>query len=176
VDSDLRGAKLALEYVQEQAPPRIVKARSEAVSTLLQVLYFLQQGHVQFLMGDYKTRVLEAYGIDAFATKAKAKKLGAPACNPRRQPPEAVVDMSQDDEEGARESNDEGSEPHYHNRDGEGEQANTHVSSTPQQEKRQLSTEASTPPENSEAAGFGPDTSPHNETGDHDELSRAEGK
>jgi hypothetical protein len=86
--------------------------------------------------------------------------------------------MSKDDEEGVGGSNDEGSESHYyHNRAGEEEQANTHVSSTPQQkEKRQLPTEASTPSENTEAAGFGSDISPRNETGDHDELSRAERK
>jgi hypothetical protein len=85
--------------------------------------------------------------------------------------------MSRDDEEGAVDPDDEGSESHYHDRDGEGEQANTHhVFSTPQQEMRQLSTESSTPPEDSEAAGFGSDTSPRNETGDHDELSRAERK
>ncbi len=127
--------------------------------------------------------MVEAYGSDAFATKTKAKKLGKDGLpravhdvNVPPKTPEVVVDMLQDDEEGAVDSNDEGSESHYHDRDGEGEQANTHVSSTPQQEKRQLSTESSTPPENSEAAGFGSDTSPRNETGDHDELSRAERK
>jgi hypothetical protein len=183
VDSDLRGAKLALEFVQEQSLPRIVKAQSDAVSTLLQVLYFLQQGHVQFLMGDYKARVLEAYGSDAFAKKAKTKKLGKDGLpravhdvNPPPKTPEVIVDMSQDDEEGATESDDEGAESPYHDRDGEGEQANTHVSSTPQQEKRQLSTEASMHPEEFEAAGFGSDNSPRNETGDHDELGRAERK
>ena len=43
--------------------------------------------------------------------------------------------------------------------------ANTHVSYTPQQEQRQLSTETSTPLESSEAAGFSSDNSPRNETG-----------
>ncbi len=72
-------------------------------------------------------------------------------------------------------SNDEGSESHP-NRGSEGEQANTHVPSTPQQEIRQCSAGASMSLENSEAAGFGSDTSPRNETGDNDELSRAERK
>ncbi len=66
--------------------------------------------------------MLEVYGSDAFATKAKAKKLGKDGL-PRLirdvktppKSPEAVVDMSQDDEETAGESNDEGSESHYHN-------------------------------------------------------------
>ncbi len=83
--------------------------------------------------------------------------------------------MSQDDDEGALGSDDEGSESH-HNRDGEGEQADTHVPSTPQQERPQSSTKGSMLPKNSEAAGFGSDTSPRNETGDNDELSRAEKK
>ncbi len=53
--------------------------------------------------------------------------------------PEQTVDMSQSDDEGAVGPDDEGSESHL-NRDGKGEQANTHVSSTPQQERHQLST------------------------------------
>ncbi len=53
--------------------------------------------------------------------------------------------MSQSDDEGAVGSDDEGLESHY-NRDGEEEQANTHVPSTPQQERHQPSTEGSMPP------------------------------
>jgi hypothetical protein len=41
VDSDLRIAKLTLERVQEQRLPAIIKAQNEAVSIILQVLYFL---------------------------------------------------------------------------------------------------------------------------------------
>ena len=81
----------------------------------------------------------------------------------------------QSDDEGALGSDDEGSEFH-HNRDDEGEQANTHVPSTPQQEKPQPSTKGSMLPKNSEAADFSSDTSPRNETGDNEELSRAERK
>ena len=83
--------------------------------------------------------------------------------------------MSQDDDEGTLGSDDEGSETHQ-NRDGDGEQANTLVPSTPQQEMPQLSTKGSMLPKNPEAAGFGSDTSPRNETGNNDELSRAERK
>ncbi len=56
VSLNLRSAKLSLEIIPEQRLPAIIKAQSETVSTLLQVLYFLQLGHVQFLMGDYKAR------------------------------------------------------------------------------------------------------------------------
>ncbi len=182
VDPDLHTAKLTLEIVQEQRMPAIVRAQNEAVSTMLQVLYFLQQGHVQFLMGDYKARILEAHGHDAFIVKVKTKKLGKDGL-PRsihdvdlsNQTPGQTVDMSQDDDEGALDSDDEGPEFH-HNRDGEGEQANTHVPSTSQQEKPQPPMKGSILPKNSEAAGFGSDTSPRNETGDNEELSRAERK
>ncbi len=46
--------------------------------------------------------------------------------------------MTLDDDERTANSEDEGSESHL-NRDGEGEQANTHVPSTPQQEMQQCS-------------------------------------
>jgi hypothetical protein len=182
VDPDLRTAKLTLEIIQEQRLLAIVKAQNEAVSVLLQVLYFLQRGHVQFLIGDYKARILEAHGHDAFTAKVKTKKPGKDGLprsihdvDPSNPTPGQTVDISQDDDEGALGSDDEGSESH-HNRDGEGEQADTHVPSTPQQERPQPSTKGSMLPKNSEAAGFGSDTSPRNETGDNDELSRAERK
>ncbi len=76
MDPDLREAKMLLEIIQEQNLPVIVKAQNEAVSVLLQVLYFLQRGHVQFLLGDYKSRILEAHGHDAFTAKVKTKKSG----------------------------------------------------------------------------------------------------
>jgi hypothetical protein len=41
--------------------PAIAKLESKAPSVLLQVLYALQLGHVQFLMVDYKSRIVEAY-------------------------------------------------------------------------------------------------------------------
>ncbi len=162
--------------------PAIVKAQNEAVTVILQVLYFLQRGHVQFLMGDYKARVLEAHSHDAFTAKVRTQKPGkdglprsihdVDSSNPT---PGQTVDMSQDDDEGAVGSDDEGSESHQ-NRDDEGEQANTLVPSTPQQERPQPSTKGSMLPKTPEAAGFGSDTSPRNETGDNDELSRAERK
>ena len=183
VSHDLRAAKLSLETVQERLLPAMVKAQNEAVSVLLQVLYFLQQGHVQFLMRDYKARVTEAHGNDAFTSKVKTKKPGKDGlprpihdvANKSTPTSERTVDMTLEDEEGAVNSEDEGSESHL-NRDGEGEQANTHVPSTPQQEMQQCSAGAPMPLENSEAAGFSSDTSPRNETGDNDELSRAERK
>ncbi len=83
--------------------------------------------------------------------------------------------MTIEDEEGSVGADEEGSESHP-NRGSKGEQANTHVPSTPQQEMHQCSVGASMPLEESEAAGFGSDTSSCKETGDNDELSRAERK
>jgi hypothetical protein len=133
-------------------------------------------------MGDYKARVLEAHGHDAFIAKVRTKKLGKVGLprsihdvDPSNPTPGQTVDMSQDDDEGALDSDDEGS-GFQHNRDGKGEQANTHVPSTPQQERPQPPMKGSMLPKNSEAAGFGSATSPRNETGDDEELSRAERK
>jgi hypothetical protein len=131
-------------------------------------------------MGDYKARVLEAHGHDAFTVKVRAKKLGKDGL------PRSIYDtttansgglksMSQENDEEALDSDEEGSES-YHNRDVEGDQANTHVPSISQQERPQPSLRGSSLPKNSEAAGFGSDTSPRNETGDNEELSRAERK
>jgi hypothetical protein len=66
VSGDLAEAKLTLENIQDGFVPAIVKSESEAPSVLLQVLYALQLGHVQFLMADYKSRIIEAYP-NAFA-------------------------------------------------------------------------------------------------------------
>ncbi len=147
-------------------------------------LKFLQKlSLLQFLMVEYKTRVIDAHGPDAFTAKVKTRKPGRDGLpraihdvtNRSAPPQEQTVDMTVEDEEGAENSNNEGSESHL-NRDGEGEQANTHVPSTPQQETQRFSAGAAMPLEDSEAAGFGSDTTPRTETGDNVELSRAERK
>ena len=182
VSPDLRTAKNTLEVVQDQRLPAIVKAKDEAISTILQVLYFLQQGHVQFLMGDYRARVLEAHGHDAFTVKVRTQKPGKDGLPRTIHDTTSVSSVGQDEsmfpegEGDTTDSEDEGSESYYH-RDVEGDQANTHVSSISQQESPQPPQRGSRLPGNSvEAAGFGSDTSPRNETGDNEELSRAERK
>jgi hypothetical protein len=72
-------------------------------------------------------------------------------------------------------SDEEGSES-YHQRDVEGDQANTHVPSISRQDRPQPPRRGSSLSDISEAAGFGSDTSPRNETGGNEELSRAERK
>ncbi len=145
VDPVVGKARIVLEIVQEQNLPAIVKAQNEAVSIFLQALYSLQQGHVQFLIGDYKAHVIDAHGSNAFIRGTKARKLGKDGL-PRAvhdvsvstPSPGQIVGMSQNDEDGALDSDDACSGIHY-NIGGERDQANTHVSSTPQQEEHHLS-------------------------------------
>jgi hypothetical protein len=136
------------------------------------VLYSLQRGHVQFLAADYKSRIIEAYP-HAFA-KTRTPKLGKDG-----QPLKIVnvgitdgssadlVDMTADElVEG------EISDIDYN--DGEGSETNTLASSTSQKELRPPKKASTAPSKNSEAAGFGSDTSPRMDTGDNDELGQAE--
>ncbi len=80
VDDDVAEARKVLKTVQETCLTAIVQAQRKAVSVLLQVLYFLHQGHVQFLMGDYKARVLDAHGLDAFPKKVPRPGVVAIIC------------------------------------------------------------------------------------------------
>jgi hypothetical protein len=70
VDADVDRVKGVLAFVQDQHLPIINKLQDEAVSVLLQVLYALHQGHVQFLLGDYRGRLIDAHGQEAFPKKA----------------------------------------------------------------------------------------------------------
>jgi hypothetical protein len=176
VDTDVERAKAVLALVEEQQLPAIIKLQDEAVSVLLQVLYALHQGRVQFLMGDYKARVIEAHGQEAFPSR-------------RNRPPRAIqdvyapapkseqvrVDLAKEEGEDDGESTDledSGSSPIYTS-GGEEDKANTHVPSAPQKEATRSQVGTSTPLETTEAAGFGSDTSPRTESGDKDELSQA---
>jgi hypothetical protein len=95
VDEDLSKARTVLKTIQEQCLAVIVlQAQREAVSVLLQVLYFLHQGHVQFLIGDYRARVLDTHGPDAFPKRAPrqgvvctvhVQDIRSPACNTDQQ-------------------------------------------------------------------------------------------
>ena len=87
------------------------------------------------------------------------------------QEPSKVEDETEDDVDM---SNDASGSDFDHNRDGEEDEANTSVSFTTQQQVRQLQEEPTATSENTEAAGFGSDTSPRTESGDYDELSQAE--
>jgi hypothetical protein len=173
VDDDLDDAKFTFKRAEEKVLPALVKLEHEATSVLLQVLYTLHRGHVQFLMADYKSRIIDAYP-NAFA-KIRTTKLGKDG-RLLKITNVGITDNSSDDlvdmttiegEEG------EISDIDYH--DGEGSGTNTFASSTSQKELRSLKKGSTAPSEKNEAAGFGSDTSPRTDTGDNDELDQAEG-
>ncbi len=176
VDDDVAEARKILKYVQETCFAAIVQAQRKAVSVLLQVLYFLQQGHVQFLMGDYRVRVLDAHGADAFP---KAPRPGTVAVVHVRdiRPPapnneQEEDDMALEDGEESTDTKDSGSSPHYTS-GGEEDKANTPVPSAPQMKAPRSRKGTSMPSETTEVAGFGSDTSSRKEAGDNDELGQA---
>ncbi len=74
VCDDVVDAKFILKRTEDKFMPTIVKLECEATSVLLQVLYALHREHVQFLMADYKARIVEAYP-HAFA-KVRPPRLG----------------------------------------------------------------------------------------------------
>jgi hypothetical protein len=87
-------------------------------------------------------------------------------------PEQAEVDMTKEDDAESTDSKDSGSSPRYTS-GGKEDKANTPVRSSPQTEATRSQTGTSMPPKNTEAAGFGSDTSPRTESGDNDELDRA---
>ena len=78
VDTDVERAKAVLAFVEEQHLPAINKLQDEAVSVLHQVMYALHQGRVQFLMGDYKARLIEAHGQEAFPPRVSNRNKDRP--------------------------------------------------------------------------------------------------
>jgi hypothetical protein len=171
VNDDVAEARKILKTVQETCLAEILQFQRKAVSVLLQLLYFLHQGHVQFLMGDYKTRVLDTHGPDAFSKKSPRQGVvdivHVRDIRPARDTKQAEVDMTQEDDEDSMDSKDSGSSPHYTN-GSEEDQANTPVPSSTQMKATRSHPGTSTPSEITEAAGFGSDTSPRKESGDND--------
>jgi hypothetical protein len=178
VDTNADKAKADLALVQDQQLlPIISKLQDEAVSVLLQVLYALHQGHVQFLLGDYRGRLIDAHGSDAFPKAPRLGKDGIPRNFQDGRPPtpnleQVVVDMSKHNDAESTDSKDSGSSILYTS-GGEEDKANTPVPSAPQMEATHSQVGMSMPPRTTEAADFGSDTSPRTESGDNDELSQA---
>jgi hypothetical protein len=172
VGDDLIDAKFLLKRTEDKIMPTIVKLECEATSVLLQVLYALHRGQVQFLMADYKSRIIEAYP-NSFA-KIRLPRLGKDGLPLQirdvglntKKSSDNTVDMSLVDDDGTSSDIDPN--------DGAGSEANTFTSSTSQAVPRPSKKGKTAPPEDIEAAGFGSDTSPRTETGDNDELDQAE--
>jgi hypothetical protein len=172
VSDDLDDAKFILKRVEEKVMPALCKLEREAPSVLLQVLYSLQQGHVQTLMADYKSRIIYAYP-HAFA-RVRPPKLGKDG-QPLKITNVGIAGNSSDDLVDMTSAElDEGETSDIDYNDGEGSGTNTFASSTSQKELRPPKKASTAPSKNSEAAGFGSDTSPRMDTGDNDELGQAE--
>jgi hypothetical protein len=172
VSDDLDDAKFILKRVEEKVMPALCKLEREAPSVLLQVLYSLQQGHVQTLMADYKSRIIYAYP-HAFA-KFRPPKLGKDG-QPLKITNVGIAGNSSDDLVDMTSAElDEGETSDIDYNDGEGSGTNTFASSTSQKELRPPKKASTAPSKNIEAAGFGSDTSPRMDTGDNDELGQAE--
>ncbi len=142
-----------------------------ANSVLLQVLNFLQEAYVRYLLRQYIDAFFDVHGTNAVPRERDAP-LPAPGGTRARgtaartrlpfdyepskveEEPENDVDMN----------NDAPGSDFDHNRDGEDNEANASVSFTTQQQVRQLQEEPTTTSENTEAAGFGSDTSPRTES------------
>ncbi len=84
VDADVDRAKAVLALVEDQRLPIINRLQDEAVSVLLQVLYFFHQGRVQFFVNGYRARLIDAHGQGVLPKKAP--KPG------KNRPPRAVQD------------------------------------------------------------------------------------
>jgi hypothetical protein len=168
---DLVDAKFILKRIEDKFMPTIVKLECEATSVLLQVLYALHRGHVQFLMADYRSRIIEAYP-NAFI-KIRLPRLGKDGLplqirdvGLNTNSSDNTVDMSLVDDDGMFSDID--------TNDGAGSGANTFTSSTSQAVPHPSKKEKTAPSKDIEAAGFGSDTLPRTETGDNDELDQAE--
>jgi hypothetical protein len=163
----------------------ITERMAAATSVLLQVLYFLQEAHVQYLLRQYRDAFVDMHGANAIPRERDAP-LPAPRSTRARisaGPPRTPRDLGQepskveDDPENDVDMNNDtsGSNSDY-TRDDENDEVNTSVSFTAQQQACRLQEETTTTSENIEAAGFGSGTSPRTESGDYDELSQAEAK
>ncbi len=172
IGDDLDDAKFTLKRVEERVVPALVKLECKAASALLQVLYALHRGHVQFLMADYRSRIVEVYP-NAFA-KVRLPKLGKDG-RPLKITNVGVTDSSSDNLVDMTSADiEEGTTSDIDRNDGEESEANTFVSSTSQKELLAPTKRSTAPSEKIEAAGFGSDTSPRTDTGDNDELDQAE--
>ncbi len=173
----------------------IINRMATATSVLLLVLYFLQEGHVQYLLRQYRDPFVDLFGANAIprerdvplfrgtTSRVREENGSAPRGTTARisaGPPRTLHDLGQ--EPSKVEDDPENDVDMYNNASGsnfdhtgvdEDDEANTSVSLATQQEARRLQVETTTTSENTEAAGFGSDISPRTESGDYEELSQA---
>ena len=179
--SDISAALQPYLHVRDEILVNIGKRIETAVSVLLQALYSLQKGHVQYLLREYRNSLVDQFGPDALPPDRNAKPArrkvksrissGPPrdrralGDEPSKQEEGTTIEVDMDDDIAGSKTN--------HSYVEEDDEAHTSVSSTTQQEAHRLQMEMMTSSETTEAAGFGSDTSPRTESGDYDELSQA---
>ena len=162
--------------VRDEILVTIANYKAQAPSVLLQVLYFLQEGHVQYLLRQYREAFVDLFGANAVPRERTASAPSSTAARIRAAPrtwdqePSKVEEEAEDDVDMG---NDASGSDSDHKRVDEDDEANTSVSSISQTKARRLQLDTMTTSENTEAAGFGSDTSPRTESGDYDELSQA---
>ena len=167
--------------VRDQIFGSISRRIETATSVLLQVLYTLQRGHVQYLLDQYRLALVDTFGPAGLPAEKKARAKAA------RMKDSTIPKLPRDRHALGQESSKvEDQEEYDVEMDGdssgldqdnfrviEDDEAHTSVSSITQQQARRLQMETMTTSETTEAAGFGSDTSPRTESGDYDELSQA---
>ena len=180
VNSDLMVAWQPYLHARDDILVHINRLLAKANSVLQQVLYFLQEAHVQYLLRQYKSAFVDVFGKNAVPRERDAPLPPAPGDRARgavatRLPLDYEPSKVEDDPEIDVDMNDDDAGSDFdHTRDDEDDEANTSVSFTTQQQARRLQEETTTTSDTTEAAGFGSDTSPRTESGDYDELSQAE--
>jgi hypothetical protein len=159
----------------------IANRLATASSVLLQVLYFLQEGHVQYLLRQHREAFVDLFGANAVPRERTVPAPRGTTARVSAGPPRTPRDLGQEPSKVEGETKNDvdmdndasGSDFDYTRVDEDGE-AHTSVSSTTQQEARRLQLETTTTSENTVAAGFSSDTLPRTESGDYEELSQAE--
>ncbi len=188
VNPNLMAAWQPYLHARDEVLVLIANRTAGAIFVLLQVLYFLQEGHVQYLLKQYRDAFVDLFGavprertVPAFrGTTSRVRGTTSRVCaGPPRTPHDLGQEPSKIEEEHENDvdmDNDASGSNFDHTRVAEDDEVNTSVSSTTQQEAHRLQLETTTTSENTEAAGFGSDTSPRTESDDYEELSQAEAK
>jgi hypothetical protein len=181
VNPDLMVAWQPFLQVRDEILVTIANYKARAPSVLLQVLYSLQEGHVQYLLRQYREAFVDLFGANAVPRDRTAPAPRGSTARISAGPPRTLRDLGQEPskvedeaEDDVDMDNDASGSDSDHERVDEDDEANTSVSSISQTKARRLQLETMTTSEITEAAGFGSDTSPRTESGDYDELSQAE--
>ena len=176
VNPDVMTAWQPYLHVRDEILVIINSRIATATSVLLQVLYFLQEGHVQYLLRQYRGAFVELFGASAVPRGGTSLvPSGRAVRSPRAtfcEEPSKVEDEAEDDVDM---DNDASGSDFDNTRVDKDDEAHTSVSSITQTEVRRLRLENTTTSDNTEAAGFGSDISPRTESGDNEGPGQAEG-